>query len=128
MVDELKRSVGLFVALAAAVAWAVLASRTPTSTYHFAPMVVAAAWVLVDGFRGAGVTQRRAVNLALVGLVLSVAVTIVLEAKGDLAGPVFWEGGDDAPVVLEHVLFAILGAGGGLLLAVRQASRPPTPA
>ena len=124
-VGELKRSLGLLVALGAAVAWAVLASRTPSNTYHFAPMVVAAAWVVFDGYSGAGVTHRRAVSLAIFGFVIAVAAGAILELKGDLEGPVFWEHGDDAPVLFEHILFSGLGAVVGLVLAVRQASRPP---
>ncbi len=124
LLREFRRLIGLFVALLAAVAWALLAARTPSNTYHFAPMVVAAAWVVFDGYREAGVTPRRAVNLSIAGFLIAVVATVVLEVKGDLDGPVFWEHGDDAPVVVEHVLFSALGAVGGLLLAVRQASRP----
>jgi len=128
LVDELKRSLGLLVALGAALAWAVLAARTPSNTYHFAPMVVAAGWVVFDGYRGAGITHRRALSLALLGFAIAVVATIILELKGDLDGPVFWEHGDDAPVLVEHVLFSLIGAVGGLLLAVRQAARPPVAA
>jgi hypothetical protein len=128
LVDEVKRSLGLLVALGAAVAWAVLAARTPSNTYHFAPMVVAAAWVVFDGYRGAGITHRRAVSLASLGFAIAVVATIILEVKGDLDGPVFWEHGDDAPVLVEHVLFSFIGAVAGLLLAVRQAARPPVAA
>ncbi len=125
LMDEFRRSIGLLVALLAAVAWALLAARMPSSTYHFAPMVVAAAWVVFEGYREAGVTPRRAVNLSLAGFLIAVVATVILEVKGDLDGPVFWEHGDGAPVVVEHVLFSALGAVGGLVLAVRQAARPP---
>ncbi len=122
---EPRRSAGLLIALAAAVAWAGLAARTPTSTYHFAPIVIAAAWVLFDGYSKAGTTQHKAVNFAIAGLVIAVATTLILEVKGDLQGPTFWDGSDDAPVVVEHVLFSVVGAAGGLVLAMRQAARPP---
>lgn len=80
---------GLVWALAAVVAWIVLASRTPTSTFHFAPMVVAAIWVVVDGYSESGTTPHRALNEALVGFALATLATIMLKARGDLAGPVF---------------------------------------
>jgi len=121
----LTRYAGLAWATAAAVAWVVLASRTPTSTFHFAPFVVAGVWVVYDGYSVAGTTQHRAVNEALVGFGLAAVATLLLEYMGDLAGPVFWQEGPDSPVVLEHLLFAGGGAVLGLGLAIRRANREP---
>lgn len=122
---DLRRLSGMFVALAAAVIWAVLAARTPTNTYHFAPMVVAGAWVAIDGSIGAGLTQRRIVNTSLGGLTVAIASAVVLELKGDLAGPTFWDTGDNAPVLFEHIVFAVAGAGIGALIAIRTAATAP---
>ena len=122
---DLKRLTGLFVALAAAVIWALLAARTPTNTYHFAPMVVAGAWVAIDGSIGAGLTQRRIVNTSLGGWCVAVATAVVLEVKGDLDGPTFWDSSDTAPVLLEHVVFAMLGAAIGAVIAIRAAGTVP---
>lgn len=125
MVRDLRGLAGLVASLVAGVVWAYLASGSPSSTFHFAPMVMAGAWVAVDGSMGAGLTQRRIVNAALGGLALALAATLILEAKGDLDGPTFWAHGDDAPVVLEHVLFAVLGSALGAAYAIRTAGRPP---
>jgi len=122
---SLHRSTGLAWAVAAAVVWIVLAVRTPTSTFHFAPMVVAGLWVIYDGYSVAGLTQHRAVNEALVGFGVAVAATLLLEAMGDLTGPVFWHEGPDSPVVLEHLMFAAGGAVLGLGMAMRRANREP---
>jgi len=125
LVAEIRKLYGLLAALTFGVVWAYLAAGTPTSTYHFAPLIVAGAWVAVDGARGAGLTQRRVVNEATGGAALAIAVTLILEVKGDLSGPTFWEHGADAPVVLEHVLFAVLGAVLGASYALRVAARAP---
>jgi len=121
----LRRFAGLAWAVAAAVAWMVLASRTPTSTFHFAPLVVAGAWVVHDGYSESGLTQHRAVNEALVGFGLAVAATVLLEAMGNLTGPVFWHEGPDSPVVLEHLMFAAGGSVLGLGIAMRRANKEP---
>ena len=122
---DLRKLAGLFAALAAAVAWAFLASRTPTNTFHFAPMVVAGIWVGLDGSMGAGLTQRRIVNTALGGFALAVVTAAILEVKGDLDGPTFWDESDSAPVLAEHVVFAALGAVIGAAVALRTASTAP---
>ncbi len=121
----MRRYVGLLWAVVAAVAWGVLAHRTPTSTFHFAPLVVAGVWVIYDGYSEAGVTQRQAVNEAVAGFVVALVATVTLELLDDLSGPVFWQSGPDAPVVLEHLLFAAGGAIVGVALALRRASRAP---
>ncbi len=121
----MRRYLGLLWAVLAAVAWAILAHRTPTSTFHFAPMVVAGVWVIYDGYSEAGVTQRRAVNEALAGFVVALVATITLELLDDLSGPVFWQSGPDSPVVLEHLLFAAGGSIAGVVMALRRAARAP---
>jgi len=122
---NLHRFTGLAWAVAAAATWVVLAVRTPTSTFHFAPMVVAGLWVIYDGYSVAGLTQHRAVNEALVGFGVAAAATLLLEAMGNLTGPVFWHEGPDSPVVLEHLMFAAGGAVLGLGMAMRRANREP---
>ena len=122
---EFTRLAGLLAALAGAVVWALLAARTPTNTYHFAPMVVAGIWAGLDGSIGAGLTQRRIVTSAFGGLAVAVTTAVILELKGDLAGPVFWDSSDDAPVLVEHVVFAVVGALLGAAVALRAASTAP---
>lgn len=124
MLRELRSLAGLFVALAFAIAWAYLASGSPHSTFHFAPMIVAGGWVAVDGSTGAGLTQHRVVTSAIGGLVLALATVAILDAKGDLQGPTFWDDGGTS-VLVEHALFALFGAVAGAAYALRVASTPP---
>ncbi len=96
-------------------------------TYHFAPLLIAGTGVAVDGLSEAGSTPRRSVNYALAGLGIAVLAIVILSAKGDLRGPVFWDHSGDAPVELENLLFALLGALLGLVIAVRHAAKAPSP-
>ena len=125
LVDELRRTVGLFVSLALAVAWAIRAAGDPQSTVLPAPLLVAGVWVAVDGSIGAGLTQRRIVNEALGGFGIAVATIAILALKGDLAGPTPWSEGGMVHVVVALVGAAVVGAIAGALCALRVASRPP---
>ncbi len=124
--SEIRRLGGLLAALGLAVVWAFLAARSPGVTYHFAPMLIAGAWVAVDGLSEAGSTPRRAVNQALTGFGLAIVTTVILSAKGDLDGPVFWDESENAPVIFENVLLALIGALIGLAVAVRHAAKSPS--
>jgi len=117
---------GGLASIAAGVGWWMFASRSPSSTYHFAPSVVAAAWVVLEGTSSAGLTPRRTLQIGQMGLLVAVAFTLGLSGAGHLEGPVFWSHADDAPVVLEHVIFAVVGAVIGVAIALRHAARPST--
>lgn len=112
-------------ALAAGGLWSVLAADNPTNTYHFAPSVVAAAWVVIEGSTGSGLTVRRTLHFGVLGALVAAGFTIGLSLAGHLDGPVFWSHADNAPVEIEHLIFAGLGAALGVLVALRQAGRPP---
>ena len=118
---------GLVTALIVAVVWWILAARTPSSTFHFAPSVLAAAWVVVEASGAIGVTRATAVRLSIAGFVFAAAETLLLEAATLLEGPIFWDHGDEAPVVLEHLLFAALGAVVGVVGALRATAGRPVP-
>jgi hypothetical protein len=120
---EIRQLGGLLIALGLAVLWAFLAARSPGVTYHFAPVLIASAWVAIDGLSEAGSTPRRAVNQALIGLGLAIITTLILWTKGDLEGPVLWDHSESAPVVFENLLFAVLGAVIGLAVAIRHAAK-----
>lgn len=122
---EALRLAGLAVTLLTAVVWALLAARTPTTTYHVVPLIVASAWPAIDGSIGAGLTQRRSVNAALGGFVLAVATAIILGVKGDLDGPTLWSTQGTGAVLVEHVAFAAVGALAGFIHAVRTAGTAP---
>ena len=122
---EVLRLAGLVVALLAAVLWALLAARTPTTTYHVVPLLVASAWPAIDGSVGAGLTQRRSVNAALGGFVLAVATAVILGVKGDLDGPTLWATRGTVAVLVEHIALAAVGAIVGFIHAVRTAGTAP---
>lgn len=105
--------------------WWFLANRQPTSTYHFAPALIAAGWVVIEGSRGAGLPARPTIRLAAGGFLVAVVATFWLESADLLQGPVFWADGPDAPVVLEHLLLAAVGAIIGAVVAIRYAARTP---
>ena len=114
---------GFLAALAAAAVWIFLAQGSPTSTFHFAPLVVAGAWVIFDGISEAGLTQRVILRRAGLGFVIAGLATLLLNGQGNLQGPVFWDSSADAPVVFEHLVFAGLGSAIGAAVALRRASR-----
>ena len=90
--------------------WAFLASRNPELTYHFAPLVAAAAWP-VAGSRP---------DSAVVSGTLTLATSFGLAAAGSMDGPDL-VGGHAA--LAEAVLFAVVGAAGGAAWAVSRSRR-----
>ncbi|MDG1368336.1 MAG: hypothetical protein P8I99_13280 [Acidimicrobiales bacterium] len=124
MLRELRSLAGLFITLVFAVVWANLASDSPDSTFHVAPMIVAGSGVVVNGSIGAGLTQHRVITTALGGLVAALATITILNAKNDLQGPTLWDDGGTS-LLIEHTLFAGLGAVVGAIYALQIASRPP---
>jgi hypothetical protein len=77
----------LFVAAAAALWWALATWREGT-TYHLAPVVVTAAWAVVDRLqRQQRLTHIQAIMRLAAGTIATLAVTVVLETTGRLDGP-----------------------------------------
>ena len=113
---------GITVAVAAV--WAALAAAHPTTTYHLAPLILAAAWPVTWASRHAP-TVGATVRAALIGLAGALAVTAVLAAAGWLAGPtVFGRPG----AAVESVMMAGLGAAAGAGWALRRGRRAARPA
>ncbi|MFQ5556035.1 MAG: hypothetical protein ACE5GB_00740 [Acidimicrobiales bacterium] len=128
----MSRFAGPIVAVGAALAWVALAWRTPTSTFHFAPTVVAAGWGWVERWS----TEQRRPGLdgwsrGIGGVGLAVLATLVLWAGDGLRGPTFWHARGGADVAFEHVVFALLGGSIGAWFALRPeratASGAPRP-
>lgn len=109
------------VALGLALIWVLLAVRTPTTTYHLAPLLVAAAAAVTRRWlTRTPVPPRPATALAVTGLAITWTVTAVLTWQGLLAGPDIT--GRAAPVV-EAVLLAGVGAVLGWWIAWRGGRR-----
>lgn len=110
-------------ALGFALLWVLLAARTPTTTYHFAPLLVAAAApVTCRLLTRLPVPPRLATALAVTSLAIASATTGALTWQGLLAGPDLT--GGDAPV-MESVLLTVVGTALGWWRA-RQRDRAAT--
>ena len=117
-------SAGLVWTLVVAVVWILLAAWRPTTTWHLAPLLIAAAWPWVVGqdLSASDPTARRGVLIAGAGgLAAGSALTATLALAGRLEGPT-WTGAG-TPVV---EAFLLAGAGAlvatlvGVMLTVRR--------
>ena len=123
-VDRRTHLLGAGLTALVAVAWVGLAARTPTATFHFAPLIAAAAWPAA--LRGGGPLRvapvdafRAAAGAAAVGF----AALGVLLAFDWLRGPTFWDAG---PAVVEVVPMIVVGAAAGYRYA--RCGTPGVPA
>lgn len=108
---------GLPFTAAAAAAWIVLALNSPTTTYHFAPMVAAAAWPVALRLRVGLRLSAKAVSVAAGrGIAVALAVTLALASTGALAGPTFF---GTPHALAESLVMAGIGAVIGVLFARR---------
>lgn len=100
--------VGVAASVGAAVLWIVLAWRSPTSTHHFAPLVVAGVWGFLTRKDNLPAPSRsdRLVMLGG-GLAVAMAAFVLLAASGRLDGP---ELVAPVPVLVELPLMAVIGA------------------
>lgn len=120
-------SQGLLWTLVVAAVWALLVVWRPTTTWHLAPLILAAAWPWVvgqDTSSGDASSRRRILLAGIRGLGAALAITGVLSAAGRLDGPT-WTG--SGTTLVEALL---LSAGGaaiattmGLLRTVRRTTR-----
>lgn len=74
------------VAAALALGWIVLAVRSPTTTYHVAPLLITVAplWVVR---RTAAHSRAQALTWVAVGVAIAAATTLLLAVTGNLRGP-----------------------------------------
>ena len=87
-----------------ALGWALIASTHPTTTYHFAPVVVVAVLAFyVRARTERPVRFRTGVHLSVVGALIALITTALVENLGALQGPTLW-GPDGA---LAETLLAI---------------------
>ena len=120
-------SPGLIWTLVVAVVWTVLVAWRPTTTWHLAPLILAAAWPWVvgqDTSPGDPSARQRILLAGSGGLFAALVLTGVLAAAGRLDGPT-WTG-SGTPVV-EALLLSVGGAAIattlGLLRTVRRTTR-----
>ncbi len=117
-------SAGLIWTLVVAVAWSLLVVWRPTTTWHIAPLILAATWPWVVGqdAKTRDPSARRQIVLAAAGgLGAAWALTAGMTLAGRLRGPM-WTG-SGSPVV-ESLLLAVCGSviamATGLLRTVRR--------
>lgn len=118
---------GLAAAVLAVAIWVALATANPSTTYHFAPALVAAAWPVGRRLRaGQALPPPVAMVTALGGAVLALAATALLAATGSLTGPALF-GLPDA--MTESLVGVTIGtvAGAGLAALGRQSATPRQP-
>jgi len=119
---------GLVWTLVVAVVWSLLVAWRPTTTWHLAPLLMAAAWPWVVGqdLSASDPTARRGVLMAGVGgLAVGSALTATLALASRLDGPT-WTG-SGTPVV-EAFLLAGAGALAATLVGVMRTVRRTTTA
>ena len=107
---------GLVWTVGVLVVWTILAIRNPTLTYHFAPLIAAAAWPIASR-REAAQPLMQALISGVGALVLVTVVSLALWSSENLDGPILW---GDGPAVVEALLFAALGALFGTWVAGRK--------
>jgi hypothetical protein len=111
---------GLVLAALVAAIWFALASGNPTTTYHFAPAVVAAAWPVGRRLRVTGALPAgTALVIALGGALLALATTVLLATRNALAGPALFGLPSAFAETLAGVAVGAL-AGAALALAGRR--------
>lgn len=99
---------GVPITAAAAAGWIALAVTNPTTTYHFAPTVLAAALPVSRRIRTEDRLSPRSLIVATsAGLGFALVVTAVLAWLGALAGPTFV---GTAAAGAETVVMAVVGA------------------
>ena len=128
--DSIRRipSVGLLWTLVVAVVWSVLVAWRLATTWHLAPLILAAAWPWVvgqDTSPGDSWARRRIALAGSSGLGTGVVLTGVLSAVGRLDGPT-WTGSGTPQV--EALLLAVGGASITTALGLLRTGRRKTSA
>lgn len=108
------RSAGVGYAAGLAALWLILAVISPGTTYHLAPLLVAATPPVAEVTKNPGESASPG-RATAVGGGLALLVALLLWIAGALEGPSLLPLGG---AVLESVVFAVAGAIGGWLAAL----------
>jgi hypothetical protein len=98
------------------VVWILLANRSPSLTYHFAPLIAAVLWPLSLRSRGRRIL-RDAANGAAGAAALVLVASLGLHLTDRMTGPTFIDRG---AALAEAILFLMIGAAFGLRTAIRE--------
>ena len=125
---SLRSAAGAALSVVAAAFWVALAWRTPTSTHHFAPFIVAMLWGFIErSTSDDGALSRAATGWAFLGgIALAIGATALLSVADKLQGPGLY---GSVPVIPELVVHSILGAiiGGRPWTLLRPTASNQTP-
>lgn len=114
----IRRHAGLLTAAVIALAWVLLALSRPDTTYHLAPVLVAASWGAARRWSSGGPrTRSDGLKAAGGGLAMALVTTAEQWWMGALDGPTIW--GSRGPVP-ETVALAVLGAALGYRFVTRH--------
>ena len=116
MIRELRS--GIIAVLVAASVWIALALRTPTNTYHFAPLIVALALPVAS--RSAPREQLGRLTKVFIGSAGGVVAALIglgLAWTGNLEGPSLW---DENGALTEVLVFSLGGVMVGNALVWRS--------
>lgn len=103
-----------------AVLWVVVALLRDGTTFHLAPMLVAAVLPIVVAYDNEeGVETSRLALATLAGLAIALLGTLVLAIAGELTGPSLLPFGG---ALTESVIFAAVGAVAGFVIGLLRRS------
>ncbi|MCH7845482.1 MAG: hypothetical protein IH850_06580 [Acidobacteria bacterium] len=110
---QFRRAVSISLGLA--LLWVVVALLRSGTTFHLAPILVAAAVPIAVAYDTRDQTSTQdLVVAAVIGLVLALLATLILTLADKMTGPSLLPSGG---AVTEAVVFSLTGAIGGLIIA-----------
>lgn len=117
------RTVAVLSAVALAAGWAVLAWRSPFSTRHFAPLLVAMSTPVMLRHRIGRVAAFEARALTILSVSLAIMTALGLSIADKMQGPSFWSAGG---ALVEALLLAIVGGVAGMAVIERAPDKGGT--
>jgi len=104
----------LYLSLGLGLLWMFLAFRSPSTTFHLGPLLVAAAVAMSHRSTGSGpLSNPAALGAAVSGLVNALVATGVLAFNDKLEGGSLLPFGD---ATVEAIVFSLIGAGAGFVI------------
>lgn len=106
------RTVSVIAPFGIALIWAVLAWRSPSSTRHFAPFLVAMSTPVMLRHRIGRVAAFEARALTALSTAVAVVTALILSLADKLEGPSFWSATGGA--LVEALVAALIGGVAGM--------------
>jgi hypothetical protein len=117
--SQVRRAASISIGLA--VLWIVVAFLRSGSTFHLAPILVAAAFPIMYAFDPEDrISARDLLPPTVAGLAIALVTTLILAVAGEMTGPSLLPFGGAAT---EAVVFSLAGAIGGFGIGLLRANR-----